>query len=309
MIEGVTLLQLQCFDAVVSEGGFQGAAEKLNRTQPTVFTAVKNLEAQLGLTLLDRSRYRVALTDAGRSFHDRTRVFLGEFRSLQNHARQLAMGEESELNVVIGDLCPVPQVLALLRGFFDSHPATRLNLASEAIAGPWERLFDGEADLIIHHIDKADPRLDYIDLCAVKVVPVVAPGFLRMPPSKEITPEQMRKYVQCVIRDTARHTAQPNFYIIEGAQSWTVGDQLMKKEIIVQGAAWGHLPDFLIDDELRDGRLLSIAGRHLKGGRVELTAARRRDIPHGPVANRLWEYSGEQAGRFGVAQEGGKAAM
>ena len=29
---------------------------------------------------------------------------------------------------------------------------------------------------------------------------------------------------------------------------------------------WGHMPNFLIADELRDGRLLSIAGRHLRGG-------------------------------------------
>ena len=61
MIEGLTLHQLQCFDAVVAEGGFQQAAEKLRRTQPTVFAAVKNLESQLGLVLLDRSGYRVAL--------------------------------------------------------------------------------------------------------------------------------------------------------------------------------------------------------------------------------------------------------
>jgi DNA-binding transcriptional LysR family regulator len=301
MIEGVTLLQLQCFDAVVAEGGFQPAAEKLRRTQPTVFAAVKNLEAQLNLTLLDRSGYRVALTEVGRSFHDRARVFLQEFRGLQNHAQQLAMGEESELSVVIGDLCPVREVLALLRGFFDRHPQTRLHLNVEAIAGPWERLFDGEADLIIHHIDKADPRLEFIDLCAVNLVPVVAPGFLRMPVSQEITPEQMRGYVQCVIRDTARHSTRPNFYIIEGAQSWTVGDQLMKKEIIVQGAAWGHLHDFLIERELRDGRLLSIAGRHLQGGRREITAARRRDLPHGPIANRLWQHIGEQAATFEVS--------
>ena len=97
MIEGITLHQLQCFDAVVVEGGFQPAAEKLRRAQPTVFAAVKNLEMQLGLTLLDRSGYRVALTAVGRSFHDRARVFLNEFRDLQNHARQLSMGEESEL--------------------------------------------------------------------------------------------------------------------------------------------------------------------------------------------------------------------
>lgn len=301
MIEGLTLHQLHCFDAVVTEGGFQPAAEKLRRTQPTVFAAVKALEAQLGLILLDRSGYRVALTEAGRSFHERARAVLHELRGLQNHARQLAMGEESELSVVIGDLCPLRETLALLRGFFDRHPATRLHLHVEAIAGPWERLFDGEADLIIHHIDKSDPRLEFIDLCAVRLIPVVAPGFLRLPISAEITPEQMRPYVQCVIRDTARHSPRPNFYLIEGAQSWTVGDQLMKKEIILQGAAWGHLHDALIEEELRDGRLLSIAGRHLKGGRLDLTAARRRDLQHGPIANRLWRYIEEQAGSFTIA--------
>lgn len=290
MIERLTLHQLACFDAVVTEGGFQAAAEKLRRTQPTVFAAVKALEAQLRLSLLDRSGYRVTLTEAGRAFHARSRVFLQEFQGLQTHARQLAMGDESELRVIIGDLCPVPEILALLKTFFDRHPGTRPHLHVEAIAGPWERLFDDEADLIFHHIDKADTRLEFIDLGAVKLVPVVAPGFLRMPISPDITPEQMRDYVQCVIRDTARHSERPNYYLVEGAQSWTVGDQLMKKEIILQGAAWGHLPDFLVERELAQGRLLSIAGRYLQGGRVELTAARRRDRAQGPVAGRLWRH-------------------
>src|SRR5947209_7514074 len=85
-------------------------------------------------------------------------------------------------------LCPFPETLGLLRCFFDGCPGTRLHLHFEAIAGPWERLFDGEADLILHHIDKADPRLEYIDLFAVKLVPVVAPNFLRFPISRSITP-------------------------------------------------------------------------------------------------------------------------
>jgi DNA-binding transcriptional LysR family regulator len=165
-MDGVTIHQLQCFDAVVSEGGFQAGAEKLRRSHSTVFTAIKNLESQLGLRLLDRDGYRVALTEAGKSFHDRTRVFLHELSLLQNHARQLAMGEESELQIVIGDPCPLPEVLGFLRQFFDSCPTTHLNLHFEAITGPWERLFDDEADLIIHHIDKSDPRLEFIDLFA-----------------------------------------------------------------------------------------------------------------------------------------------
>jgi DNA-binding transcriptional LysR family regulator len=290
-----TIHQLLCFDAVVSEGSFQAAAAKLHRTHPTVFAAVKNLEAQLGLTLLDRGGYRVALTDAGRSFHERTRVFLRELGALRHHAEQLAVGDESELRVVIGDLCPLPEMLGLLRRFFDERPGTRLHLHFEAISGPWERLLDGEADLILHHIDKSDPRLDFIDLCAVQLVPVVAPNFLAFPISDAITPEHMRDHAQCIIRDTSRHSPARDYFLIEGARSWTVSDQLMKREIILQGMGWGHMPGFLIEHDLRAGRLLSIAGRHLRGGRAELVAARRADTPHGPVADRLWRYIGEQA--------------
>jgi DNA-binding transcriptional LysR family regulator len=302
MMDGVTLHQLLCFDAVVTEGSFQAAADKLLRSQPTISSSVKNLETQLRLSLLDRSGYRVALTDAGRSFYERTRVFLHELQSLRNHAAQLAMGEESELRVVIGDVCPLPEILGLLRRFFDGCPGTRLHLHFEAISGPCERLFDDEADLILHHIDKADPRLEFVDLFTVKLVPVVAPNFLRFPISKSITPEQMRDYVQCVIRDTARSPAR-DYYLLEGARSWTVSDQLMKKELILQGMGWGHLPHYVIAQNLRDKSLLPITGKHFKGGRVELVAARRRNTPHGPIANRLWQFIGEQAAEFGAVSD------
>ena len=92
-MDGLTLHQLQCFEAVVSEGSFQAAAEKLLRAQPSVSASVKNLEEQLQLTLLDRSGYRVKLTEAGRSFYERTRLFLQDARRLRDHAKQLATGE------------------------------------------------------------------------------------------------------------------------------------------------------------------------------------------------------------------------
>jgi DNA-binding transcriptional LysR family regulator len=294
-MEGMTIHQLQCFDAVVSEGGFQAAAAKLRRTHSTVFTSIKNLERQLGLRLLDREGYRVALTDDGKSFHGRVRVFLNDASLLRHHASELAMGEESELRIVIGDLCPLPEILGLLHRFFESCPRTRLHLHFEAISGPWERLFDDEADLIVHHIDKSDPRLEFIDLFSGAVIPVVAPGFLPFPITDRITPERMRDYMQCIIRDTARHSPARNFYLIEGARTCTVSDQLMKKEVILQGMGWGHMPVFLILGELQDGRLISIAGKHLQGGSGEIVAARRRGRPHGPIANRLWRFIEEEA--------------
>ena len=98
-----------------------------------------------------------------------------------------------------------------------------------------------------------------------------------------------------MIRDTARHSPASNYFIVEGAPQCTVADQSMKKEMILQGMGWGHLPRYLIERELRDGRLLSIAGRHLRGKTEELAVARRSDRPQGPVANRLWRYLQEQA--------------
>jgi DNA-binding transcriptional LysR family regulator len=300
-MDGLTIQQLTCFDAVVTEGGFQAAAEKLHRAHPTVFAAVRNLETQLGLRLFDREGYRVRLTQAGRSFHQRARVFLAELGLLRTHATQLAMGEESALSVVIGDLCPVPETLGLLRRFFQSCPNTRLDLHFEALSGPAERLFDGDADLIFHHVDKSDPRLEVIDLCTVRVIPIVAPRLLRFPISDAITPEAMRDYVQCVIRDSARHSPERDYYLIEAARRWTVSDQLMKKEVILQGMGWGHMPTFLVEKELRHGRLLSIAGRHFPGAEGQMVAARQRHSPHGPIANRLWRHIAEEATMLAAA--------
>ena len=149
--------------------------------------------------------------------------------------------------------------------------------------------------LIFHHIDTSDPNLEYINLQTVKLIPVVAPNFLSFPITDIIFPEQMRDYVQCVIRDTARHSEPRNYYVMEGARSWTVSDQLMEKAVIVQGMGWGHMPDFLIKEELSAGSLLSITGKHFRGGQVRLVAAWNCNLPHGPVAKSLWGYIDDQS--------------
>ncbi|MEJ3655482.1 LysR family transcriptional regulator [Actinomycetes bacterium KLBMP 9759] len=293
-MSGYTLHELRCLDAVVREGGFQAAAERLRRSHPSVFAAVAKLERQLGLVLLDRSGYRVRLTKAGQAFHRKARVLLHEADELQTCADQLAVGEEAELRVVIGDLCPLPPVLALLGGFFAQQPQTRLHLLFEAVTGPWERLLDDDADLIVHRVPKSDVRMEWVDLGRVAMVPVVAPGFLPFPPTVDLTPQRMQAFTQCVLRDSAQRPAEPGHYLVEGAPRCTVPDHLMKKELVLHGMAWGHLPRFLVEQELRDGRLLSIAGQHFPGVVEDLSAARRRDRPHGPVAERLWEHLAAQ---------------
>lgn len=290
MVPHFTLQELAYFHAVATEGSFKAAAERLHRSHPTVFAAVAHLEQQLGVPLFDRSGYRVALTEAGKSLLERAHVLLREADALNQHASQLARGEETSLRVVVGDLCPLPATLSLLRRFFDDFPGTQLHLHFEALSGPWERLFADEADLIIHHVDRSDQRIEFVDFIQVSLVPVAAPGFIKEAITPELGPDDMRRYVQCVIRDSARENRPRDYFVIQGARQWTVADQFMKKEVILQGMGWGHMPRFLVEEELADGRLLSIAGNHFRESVIPLVVARRRDTPHGPIARKLWTY-------------------
>ena len=72
----------------------------------------------------------------------------------------------------------------------------------------------------------------------------------------------------------------------------------MKRELILQGMGWGHMPRFLIEPDLRERRLLPITGKHFPGAEAELVAARRRDAAHGPIANRLWQYIADEAAKM-----------
>jgi DNA-binding transcriptional LysR family regulator len=286
----ITFQQLRCFDAVATEGSFQAAADRLMRTHPTVVAAVRNLEQQLGFALLDRSGYRVVLTERGRVFHAKVQDLLRQASGLRTFGKQLSMGEETALRVVIGDLCPLEPTLQLPRNFFNDNPATRLDLYFEAISGPWERLADDEADLILHHIDKSDPLLDYMDLLSVDVIPVVARQIFPNARPEDIRPAHLQGLAQCIVRDTARHSPARDYYVLQGARQLTVSDQLMKKQVILNAMGWGHMPRFLVEREIGDGLLLDFTNGDFKGGRIDLVAARRRDRPHGPAAERLWRY-------------------
>ena len=60
------LMQLEMFVAMVEEGSFHKAAERVFRTQPAVSIAIRKLEQELGCQLFDRAnRNACVLTDTG----------------------------------------------------------------------------------------------------------------------------------------------------------------------------------------------------------------------------------------------------
>jgi DNA-binding transcriptional LysR family regulator len=250
---------------------------------------LRKLESELGFALFDRSGYRTVLTEQGKLFYERSKRLLGEMRSLQEQATSIRKGEATELDIILGDVTPLVDALKIVRGFSEQYPNTRLNLHFENLTGPNERLLAGEVDLILHHIDKSEPRYDYKDFCRVDIVPVVAPGFLRIPVTNKLQYADLRDYTQCIIRDTASYDANKNYFVLPDTSYISVGDQHTKKEIILQRMGWGHMPLFLVQDELNNGQLISIEGDYIKVNTVEIVIARRSYGERGKLAERLWQ--------------------
>jgi DNA-binding transcriptional LysR family regulator len=71
-------------------------------------------------------------------------------------------------------------------------------------------------------------------------------------------------------------------------QAHTLSEVIVSNGTILQSLGWGHMPDFLVDAELREGRLISLANGYFGGGAIELVAVRRSGRAHGPAASALW---------------------
>lgn len=284
-----TIQQIHTLHALIKHGSIQAAAHALNKTHPSVIALLNKLESTLGIPLFDRSGYRLALTEEGTTFYTHSQRLLNEMASLEQQAENLRKGEETELNIVIGDLTPIPETMQVLREFTQQYPSTRLNFLFENLSGANEQLLHGNADIIIHHIDPSDLRYESQPFCTVDIVPVTAPGFLKETINEDLKYKDLKGYTQCIIRDTSVIEKKQNHFILEDAPQITVGDQRTKKEIIIQCMAWGHMPLFLVEDELNSGELILIRNQHLKGSSINIVVARLSGHHNGIMANKLWD--------------------
>src|SRR5919112_1839022 len=81
------LRHLRAFVAIADEGTVTRAAARLHVTQPALSRTLAQLEAHLGVRLVERSTHHLELTTAGRLFHHRARAALSAVDEVLDPAR------------------------------------------------------------------------------------------------------------------------------------------------------------------------------------------------------------------------------
>lgn len=141
------LRHLRYFLAVAEELNFTRAARKLNMAQPPLTQQIKALEAEMGVTLFDRTGYRVELTDAGRSFLPQVARILADVRNAVLVAKRAAAGEVGHVRIGFTQSASFnPLVTATFRNFRAAYPEVEMSLEESPSTVLAAALRDGRID-------------------------------------------------------------------------------------------------------------------------------------------------------------------
>lgn len=123
------LRHLRYFLAVAEELNFTRAARRLHIAQPPLTQQIKALEAELGVMLVDRSAYRIALTEAGRVLAAEAARILGEVRNTVLKVKRAARAGAGQVRVGFTESASFnPLVTATFRGFRTACPGIEVSL-------------------------------------------------------------------------------------------------------------------------------------------------------------------------------------
>jgi LysR family transcriptional regulator, hydrogen peroxide-inducible genes activator len=119
--------EIRIFSAVVEEGGFSRAAERLHISQSAVSQAVANLEHKLETQLLLR-KGRQRLTEAGKRFFSFAQTVIKEEQHTLADIERIRTGALSTLNLAMNSTVNSVYGRELLLEFCERNPLTRLKL-------------------------------------------------------------------------------------------------------------------------------------------------------------------------------------
>lgn len=282
----MTLDQIETFVTIARQGGLRAASKVLFKTQPSLSTGMKNLEDELGVTLLDRQSYRARLTPSGEALLAKAEEILNKINEFKNFAIELQTGKEPQLNLVIDYLCPMSFLLKVLHHFSKKCGQTKIEMDFEILSHSESKLLKNESNIAITPFISQHTKLDFQKICDIKIIPVVAASNL---PNNKPSIKNLSALSQIIVK-SSRSDSNDSFGTISESHKWIVSDQHIKRELIINGFGWGHLEASSICEELESKSLVEIRLKGISAKTVPLYIARSSEKAIGPVAADLWDF-------------------
>lgn len=201
----LTLEALRVMDAIDRRGSFAAAADELGRVPSALSYTMQKLEEELDVVLFDRSGHRTKFTNVGRMLLERGRVLLEAADKLTTDAEALARGWETHLTIVTEALVPTPAFFPLIDKLA-AKANTQLAIITEVLAGAWERLEQGRADIVIApdmHF-RSSSEINSRKLYTLMNVYVAAPDHPIHQEPEPLSEVTRVKYRGIAVADTAR---------------------------------------------------------------------------------------------------------
>ncbi|ABS27426.1 LysR family transcriptional regulator [Anaeromyxobacter sp. Fw109-5] len=164
------------FVEIVRRGGFTRAADAIRVAQPALSSAIRNLEAELGVRLLNRGGRQVTLTPDGRAFLAHAEEILSRVRGLELEMQERQGLVRGELVVALPAMLATYAFPGVLSAFRVRHPRLRLAVETGGARTIEHRIAAGAVDVGIVARDGVREDLVYRRLLRDEVVACVARG-------------------------------------------------------------------------------------------------------------------------------------
>lgn len=120
---------LQYFIEVSKFKSFSRAADHLFITQPTISKMIKSLETELGVTLFERSRKQLILTDAGRIILEQANLINKAFKNLEMEIDNLTELKTGQIRIGLPPIFNAHEFLKIVGQFHEQYPGITFQFA------------------------------------------------------------------------------------------------------------------------------------------------------------------------------------
>jgi DNA-binding transcriptional LysR family regulator len=162
--------RLRYFCELAQVGNFTQAASRLGIAQSALSMAIKKLEDEVGLKLINRAERKMALTTDGQVLFRHAGLILETVHEAEREIQELKGIESGVVTFGASSMLSSFYLPGVLAAFKLRYPGVRINLVEAGTASLQQMLLDGELDLALIRTDSVHQQLRHVELFEEQVV-------------------------------------------------------------------------------------------------------------------------------------------